>query len=98
MWLVVNRDAVPPRPCTWLRSGATRIENDGAAWIGTVDGYDDYEDRNHPFVCRSTGAGGYAGLSALLPSSGRQGERHVEGLVFPGSMPEYPDPITQAPE
>ena len=39
-----------------------------------------------------TGTGAHEGLSALLFAEGYDHHR-VEGFVFPGALPEYPDPV-----
>jgi hypothetical protein len=41
-----------------------------------------------------TGAGTYEGLAALLVFRAQRGYlQEVEGFVFPGALPEYPDPV-----
>ena len=48
----------------------------------------------HDWQLELTGTDSYEGLSALLNSRGVSTYSHeVDGFVFPGALPAYPDPV-----
>jgi hypothetical protein len=94
MWMLINTDYLLPRPPSHLYSGTVRIENADGAWVGTGVGYFDPDAMprwNWSF--QLSGEEGYEGFSALLLMTGNSDKRDVVGFAFPGSLPQYPDPV-----
>ena len=76
-------------------SVAGRLTNDGGSWLLEGQGFaqpdEDFTSNNH-YVFRYTGESGYEGLSAMafaLPTG--MGQWDIEGVLFPGPMPDFPD-------
>ena len=103
-WHVWNRDYI------WgsqefvvegeVLTGTAELVNDDGTWVGTMRGYKAYEPvgKRHYWQVELAGTGAYEGLSALLYFRGTSEYRHeVDGFVFPGPLPEYPDPV-EVPE
>jgi len=84
-----------------VHSGVGRITNDDGSWVSEFHGFsqpgkDAYLNPN--FALQFTGQGGYEGLSAMLLMTPVPGSHwDVEGIIFPGSMPELP-PSVDPPE
>jgi hypothetical protein len=78
-------------------AGTVQLVNDDGSWVGTVRGHVAYEEfgRHHYWQFELTGTGPYEGYSALAyaEGAGGGGPKKVEGFVFPGALPEYPDPV-----
>ena len=74
-------------------TGTVELVNDDGSWVGTMRGYK-VRDRLHYWQMELAGTGDYEGLGALLVFRGQDGIRQeVEGFVFPGALPEYPEPV-----
>jgi hypothetical protein len=74
-------------------TGTIELVNDDGPWIGTVRGYTSMDPATTHWHMELTGIGAHEGLSALLEAKGPYGSYDVEGFVFPGVLPEYPDPV-----
>ena len=82
-------------------SASTELVNDDGTWTGTLRGYayphssDGFPQRDMIWHIELTGTGAYEGLSALLYAHGPISRQvlEVEGFVFPGVLPEYPDSV-----
>jgi len=81
-----------------VMSGTVELVNDDGSWVGTMRGYIFHVPmRTHYRQLELTGTGAYEGLSALAYAVGPGGGAHeFEGFVFPGGLPEYPDPVEVA--
>ena len=74
-------------------TGTVELVNDGGSWVGTMRGYK-LGGTRHYWQMQLTGTGAYDGLSALLVFRGVDDIRQeVEGFVFPGALPDYPEPV-----
>jgi hypothetical protein len=71
-------------------SGVVRIENDGGAWAGALDGY--HTGTLGREWNRLEGEGAYEGLTAVFRYV-EEGDAY-EGVIIPGVPPDYPAPIT----
>ena len=79
----------------------TELVNDGGTWTGTLRGYsyphmdEGFPQRDLIWHIELTGTGAYEGNSALLYAQGsfNDGLLEVDGLVFPGELPGYPDTV-----
>ena len=79
----------------------SELVNDGGTWVGTIRGYvvNQYPPKlvspRHEFWhVDLTGTGAYEGNTALLLVPGWYPEDYeIEGFVFPGALPEYPDAV-----
>jgi hypothetical protein len=97
MWQVWNTDNLPDASGKTFGSignlitGRTEIVNDDGSWMGTMRGYIDKATDNYHFQIELTGTDAYEGYSALLYAKGL-GMWDVEGFIFPGELPAYPDP------
>lgn len=77
-----------------VETGTVAIVNEDGSWVGTMRGYASMDPRTHYWHYELTGTGAHEGFSALLYAHGRAGGPwDVEGFVFPGVLPEYPDPV-----
>ena len=76
-----------------VSTGTLELVNDDGSWIGTVRGYASMNPATQHWHMELTGTGAHEGLSALLEAKGPYGSWDVEGLIFPGVLPEYPEPI-----
>jgi len=74
-------------------TGTVEITNDMGSWIGTMRGYVREDPRRHYWDIELTGTDAHEGNSALLHVQGLSMTYEVEGFVFPGVLPEYPDPV-----
>jgi len=74
-------------------TGTLELVNDDGSWIGTVRGYASMNPATLHWHMELTGTGAHEGLSTLLEAKGPYGSWDVEGLIFPGVLPEYPDPV-----
>ena len=96
MYVVRNRDDIGERYQhhdgeVW--TGTLDLVNEDGSWNGTVRGYTSMNPATLHWHMELTGAGEHEGLSALLEAEGPYGRWDVEGFVFPGVLPEYPDPV-----
>lgn len=73
-------------------TGTVELVNDDGSWIGSLRGYATMKPATRHWHIELTGTDGYEGLSALLQGVGPYGSAELQGLLFPGSLPEYPDP------
>ncbi|MEA2025692.1 MAG: hypothetical protein U9O18_03275 [Chloroflexota bacterium] len=76
-----------------VRTGTIELVNDGGSWVGTMRGYASMNPATMHWHMELTGTGAHEGLSALLEAKGPYGSYDVEGFIFPGALPEYPDPV-----
>jgi len=78
-------------------SVAGRLANDGGSWLLEGQGFaqpDKAFASNNHYVFRYVGQGGYEGLTAMtlaLPTG--MGQWDIEGVLFPGPMPDLPPPV-----
>ena len=97
LWHVWDRDTFvgPNGPDGEVLTGTVQLVNDDGSWVGTMRGHVAYEalGRHHYWQLELTGTGVHDGLSALLLVKGPPEMREVEGFVFPGVLPVYPDPV-----
>jgi len=96
MYVVRNRDDIGERYQhhdgeVW--TGTLELVNEDGSWIGTVRGYTSMNPATLHWHMELTGTGEHEGLSVLLEAEGPYGRWDVEGFVFPGVLPEYPDPV-----
>jgi hypothetical protein len=80
-----------------FRTLGWRIENDGGAWSGQgtalVHGGDTVDDSTEISTVVLTGEGDYEGHTLyLIVDSGGDGPFPVEGAVFVGEAPPFPEP------
>lgn len=74
--------------------GTVGIDNDEGSWTGTFRGFempgvqDGYAWYYNLLL---TGSGAYDGLSAMLQFDPQEAFWAIEGIIFPGELPEYPD-------
>ena len=88
LYHVWNRDYLPYGQ---VLTGTVELVNDDGSWVGTMRGY---KVGGHDWQMELTGTGAYEGHAALLEFRALDGYRQeVEGFVFPGTLPEYPDPV-----
>ncbi len=73
--------------------GTIELVNADGSWMGSLRGYATMGPAMRRWHIELTGTGGYEGLSALLEAVGPYGSAELEGLVFPGALPGYPDPV-----
>jgi len=76
-----------------VSTGTLELVNDDGSWIGTVRGFTSMNPATQHWHMDLTGTGAHEGLSALLEAKGPYGSGDVEGLIFPGVLPEYPEPV-----
>ncbi len=96
MYLLRNRDDIGEkyqRADGEVWTGSLELVNDDGSWIGTVRGYTSMNPGTLHWHMELTGTGAHAGFSALLEARGLYGAWDVEGFVFPGVLPEYPEPV-----
>jgi hypothetical protein len=97
LWQVWNRDSIggPLRSGNGeVETGTVELVNEDGSWVGTMRGYTTMGPRTHHYHIELTGTGAHEGFSALLYAKGLQGGPwEVEGFVFPGVLPEYPEPV-----
>ena len=74
-------------------TGTIELVNDAGSWVGSLRGFATMGPATRHWHIELTGTGGHEGLSALLEGVGPYGSAEVEGLIFPGALPEYPDPV-----
>lgn len=96
LWSVWNTD-VTGAPSK-VHAGTAALVSDGGSWIGTGLGYRGPENDHRRLFLELTGAGDYAGYSALLYWHVREDKVgavpwDIDGLVFAGALPPYPDPV-----
>jgi hypothetical protein len=77
-----------------VRTLATEIVNDGGTWHGTGVAFHDNDEGIMRYEFLLAGGGEYEGLSAMLSlTSDRTYLGHeAEGVIFPGELPQRPDP------
>jgi hypothetical protein len=96
LWHVWNRDFIwgPKKYETEgeVLTGTVELVNDEGSWVGRMRGYVTQRPERHFWHIELTGTGAYDGLSTLLYAEGYF-NHEVEGFVFPGALPEYPDPV-----
>ena len=98
LWHVWNRDYIDVPPYLGVEgevlTGTVELVNDDGSWVGTMRGYFSMDPRTHYWHIALTGTDAHEGLSTLLYAAGPAGGLiDVEGFVFPGVLPEYPDPV-----
>lgn len=97
MWQVWNRDSIGGplrRGDGEVETGTVELVNEDGSWVGTMRGYASMGPRTHYWHIELTGTGAHEGFSALLYAKGPAGGPwDVEGFVFPGVLPEYPEPV-----
>jgi hypothetical protein len=100
MWsMTLNYNAFKDGASYGVRSGSAAIVNDDGSWTGTSMGYQNPTTEGLHYQVLLHGHDAYAGLSALISLSqdGYSMTFDVDGVVFPGGMPEYPE-LVQLPE
>jgi len=75
-----------------LISATIEITNDEGSWVGKSRGYIHPETSHMHFQIDLAGTGAYEGYSALLYAKGPS-DWDVEGLIFPGPLPDFPGPV-----
>jgi len=97
LWQVWNRDSIggPLKQGDGeVAAAALELVNEDGSWVGTMRGYASMGPRSHYWQIELTGTDVYEGHSALLYAHGPAGGPWaVEGFVFPGALPPYPDPV-----
>jgi hypothetical protein len=98
MWDMWNKDSFvgPVGPDGEAMTGTVELVNDDGSWVGTLRGYGAYPHTglHRYWQLELTGTGAYEGHSALLQANGIPTDVfEVEGFVFPGTLPPYPDPV-----
>lgn len=97
LWTVLNRDYIGNRPYASdgeVGTGTVELVNEDGSWVGTMRGYVSMDPRTHHWHYELTGTGAHDGLSALLYATRPEtGVWDIEGFVFSGALPEYPDPV-----
>ena len=97
MSLRYSRDQIIGAPGTSAFAGIGRIENEAGSWEGPSRGvgYPDTNDMYTQLIL--TGAGAYAGLTAVLDGNNSANELDFafEGSIFPGALPELPDGVAE---
>ena len=97
LWTVLNRDFIGDRQYGGdgaVGTGAVELVNEDGSWVGTMRGYVSMDPRTHHWHYELTGTGAHDGFSALLYARRPEtGVWDVEGFVFPGALPAYPDPV-----
>lgn len=84
-----------------VRAGTARLANDGGSWAITFTGFTppgapDNLSANHYHMLFS-GEDGYEGLSAIIVVNPvGTAEWELKGVIFPGPMPPYPEPLAPA--
>jgi len=99
---VINSDTYVGGPSVW--SSAARIDNSAGSWLGRLTGWrgpDEvgYGNAFSPWHSQGvfTGTGAYEGLTAVILMMDT-GAHSIQGVVFPGvvpEVPEYPEPPTE---
>lgn len=78
-----------------LQSGTIRIENDGGGWTGSLTSINHFRSGGDPTTAIDTavlsGEGAYEGLSAYLLIDFSETPAVVQGTVFAGEMPPFPE-------
>ena len=92
LWQAWSKDGLRDGRPGELITGTTELTNDGGSWVGKQRGYIDPFTGDYHFQIDLTGTGAYEGYSALLYAKGHS-TWDVEGLIFPGALPDYPDPV-----
>ena len=77
-------------------TSTVELVNDDGSWVGSLRGYATMKPATRHWHIELTGTDGYEGLSALLEGVGPYGSADLQGLIFPGSLPEYPAPVELA--
>jgi hypothetical protein len=101
LWNIWNIDLIGDRQYgsdAKVGTGTVELVNDDGSWVGTMRGYVSMDPATSHWYLELTGTGAHDGYSALLyamrPESGVW---DIEGFVFPGVLPEYPDPVVVPP-
>lgn len=76
-----------------LKTGSVEIVNDAGSWHGTAHGYQDPATTSWFIEFDLAGTGAYEGYSALLHVTGPATRKDVNGFIFRGTWPEFPDPV-----
>ena len=79
-------------------TGTLELVSAEGSWLGSLRGYSTMNPATRHWNIELTGTGGYEGLSALLVGVGPYGSAEIQGLVFPGALPQYPDPVEVSAE
>ena len=98
LWTTWNHDSIGGRHRSGdgeVIAGTYELVNEHGSWVGTKRGYVTLDPhRTHFWHLELTGTDDYLGQSVLLSIHGPAGGPwDVEGLVFPGALPPYPDPV-----
>ena len=97
LWTVMNRDYLGDRQYGSdgeVGAGSVELVNDDGSGVGTMRGYVSMDPRTHHWHYELTGTGAHDGFSALLYATRPEtGVWDVEGFVFPGVLPDHPDPV-----
>ena len=90
-WEAPDDSGLPFSPS--VNSGAVRIDNEGGAWVGTWDAIGSASS-GYAWT-RLQGEGAYEGLTAVIHSTQdfATGVVTYEGVIVPGVLLEYPEPI-----
>jgi hypothetical protein len=97
--MILNYDTFTDGASYGVRSVSNTIVNDDGSWTGTGTGFQDPTTEGLHYQVLLTGQGAHEGLSALifLSQDSYSMTFDVDGVIFPGELPEYPDP-GQLPE
>ncbi len=79
-------------------TGTLELVSAEGSWLGSLRGYATMGPATRHWHIELTGTGGYDGLSALLEGVGPFGSAEIQGLIFPGALPRYPDPVDVSAE
>jgi len=74
-------------------TGSLELVNDDGTWTGTVRGYTSMNPGTLHWQIELTGSGAHEGSAALLTAMGLYGAWDVDGFIFPGALPDYPEPV-----
>ena len=85
---ISNEDSYIRAGGVWTQ--ARRIDNAAGSWLGHFTGYRDSDGR---WLHQGTlaGVGAYEGLTAIVFMEDTGGTYDIQGMVFPGELPEAPD-------
>ena len=94
MWHVWNSDVISSGK---VAAGTVELVSDGGSWVGTAREYSKahIDHTLYHVLIELTGTGDHAGYSALPYWRGDPeiAPWDIDGFVFPGVLPPYPDPV-----
>ena len=97
LWNLWNVDSIKGRKYASdgeIIAGTIELVNDEGSWVGTMRGYASMDPKTYQIGMELSGTGAHDGFSALLYATRPEtGVWDIEGFVFPGALPEYPDPV-----